>query len=82
MEAAALPLELRCPIDDAGCFTTEVVEWSGDEQTRRLVGTSSIGDGIGVMIDLLREDGSLLAEQPFEHRYPCDWKTKEPVIVR
>jgi len=34
------------------------------------------------MIDLLHEDGSLLAEQPVEHRYPCDWKTKEPIIVR
>lgn len=82
VQAGILPTDVRCPIDDAGCFTLPLVEWSGDRETQRLVGKSVLCDGVGVMIDLLREEGSLLAEQEVEHRYPCDWKTKEPVIVR
>jgi isoleucyl-tRNA synthetase len=82
VEADILPEDMRCPIDDAGCFTSALIEWSGDETTSRLVGKNVLRDGVGIMIDLLHEDGSLLAEQPVEHRYPCDWKTKEPIIVR
>ena len=81
-QAGILPAYMRCPIDDSGCFTAELLKWTGDERSKTLVGKSVLGDGIGEMIDLLREDGSLLAEQTIEHRYPCDWKTKEPVIVR
>lgn len=67
--------ELRCPVDDAGCFTEDVGAPS-------LVGKSVLGDGVGEMISLLQQDNTLLAEEVIEHRYPHDWKTKEPIIVR
>jgi isoleucyl-tRNA synthetase len=67
--------ELRCPVDDAGLFTQDVGVPS-------LVGKSVLGDGVDEMIRLLEHDNTLLAEQPIEHRYPHDWKSKEPIIVR
>jgi isoleucyl-tRNA synthetase len=77
-----MPHELRCPVDDDGCFTSEVVDWSGDEDARELVSKSVLGDGIDAMIRLLRRRNALLSEETIEHRYPLDWKTKEPIIVR
>jgi isoleucyl-tRNA synthetase len=81
-KAGLLPGELRCPVDDAGCFTDEVVGWAGNEEARALVGKSVLGDGVDVMVDLLRRQNALLGEEIIEHRYPLDWKTKEPIIVR
>lgn len=76
-----LPDQLRCPVDDAGLFTADVQEWS-DRESASLVGKSVLGDGVEEMIRLLKADDTLLAEQVIRHRYPTDWKTKEPVIVR
>ncbi|KAK4689695.1 isoleucyl-tRNA synthetase, partial [Tremellales sp. Uapishka_1] len=81
-DAGILPADLRCPIDDDGKFTSALVGWSCDKSTETLVGKEVLGDGIQAMINLLKEEGSLLAEEEIEHRYPCDWKTKERIIVR
>jgi isoleucyl-tRNA synthetase len=31
---------------------------------------------------MLEESNTLLALQPIRHRYPYDWKTKTPTIIR
>jgi isoleucyl-tRNA synthetase len=59
-----------------------VVDWAGSEDARALVSKSVLGDGVGAMVDLLRRQNALLAEETIEHRYAHDWKTKEPIIVR
>lgn len=59
-----------------------MVNWAGSEDARDLVSKSVLGDGVGAMVDLLRRQKALLAEETIEHRYPHDWKTKEPIIVR
>jgi isoleucyl-tRNA synthetase len=75
--------QLRCPVDDDGKFTKALVGWATDQAAaERLVGLSVLGDGVGAVIDMLRTDGCLLAQEEIEHRYPCDWKTKEPIIIR
>lgn len=81
MSSGAWTEELRCPVDDAGLFTEDLIKWS-EKDSSGLVGKSVLGDGVGYMIRLLEEDGTLLAEQAIEHRYPHDWKSKEPIIVR
>ena len=58
------------------------MDWAGSEDARDLVSRSVLGDGVGAMVDLLRRQNALLAEETIEHRYPHDWKTKEPIIVR
>jgi isoleucyl-tRNA synthetase len=72
---------LRCPIDDEGRFTAAVSEWS-EGKAQDLIGKEVLGDGIDAMLDLLRSQGVLLAEQSIQHRYPYDWKSKKPVIIR
>ncbi|WVQ96550.1 isoleucine-tRNA ligase [Kwoniella sp. CBS 9459] len=82
IEVGALPQELRCPIDDDGRFTQQLVGWSKEEGVKSLVGQEVLGGGTDKMVELLKDTGSLLAEQPIEHRYPYDWKSKKPIIVR
>lgn len=75
--------DFRCPVDDEGKLTDDIRAWTSDPTvSNRLVGKSVLGDAVPAMISILRETGTLLAEEDITHRYPCDWKTKEPVIIR
>lgn len=74
--------ELRCPIDDDGCFTTDVVSFSGNAGADALVGKPVFGAGSKEMVQFLKAEGVLLAQEKIEHRYPCDWRTKQPIIIR
>lgn len=81
--ANGLPLDdLRCPVDDGGCFTEEVVQWAGDEAATPLVGRYAMGPGSKLMIELAKAKGVLLAQESIEHRYPIDWRTKKPIMIR
>ncbi|WVQ73364.1 isoleucine-tRNA ligase [Cryptococcus sp. DSM 104548] len=80
--AGILPDRLRCPVDDAGCFTDELVAWARDETLRVLVGKAVLGEGTKAMVELLKTRGVLLGDEVIEHRYPYDWKSKQPIIVR
>lgn len=81
-EAGIMPAELRCPIDDDGRFTSVVSEWAGEVDCNALVGKEVLEQGTDEMIKLLDRHGYLLAEEAIEHRYPYDWKSKSPIIVR
>lgn len=72
--AKLLPADLRCPVDDVGRFDETVAE--------RLSGKEVLGEGSGEVCLMLQESGMLLAEQWITHRYPYDWKTKSPTIIR
>jgi isoleucyl-tRNA synthetase len=67
-------LELLSPVDDAGNFTAEAGE--------RFKGMNVLGDGNKEVISALREKSALLAEMAYNHKYPYDWRTKKPTIVR
>jgi len=67
-------LALLSPVDDAGRFTAE----AGGQ----FEGLDVLGDGNAAVIDALRENGSLLKEEPYAHKYPYDWRTKKPTIFR
>jgi isoleucyl-tRNA synthetase len=41
-----------------------------------------LGDGNQAVIDALAAAGSLLKEEPYQHKYPYDWRTKKPTIFR
>jgi hypothetical protein len=45
-------------------------------------GLNVLKDANGAIITALAAAGALLAEQPYEHRYPYDWRTKKPTIFR
>lgn len=67
-------LELISPVDDVGKFTIE----AGED----FVGMSVLGDGNQAIIDALSSSGNLLKAEDYGHKYPYDWRTKEPTIFR
>ncbi|MBW4570268.1 MAG: isoleucine--tRNA ligase [Tolypothrix carrinoi HA7290-LM1] len=66
-------LPILAPVDDNGNFTSEAGQFAG---------LNVLGDGNQAVIDALTEAGSLLKEEPYQHKYPYDWRTKKPTIFR
>jgi len=66
-------LPILAPVDDNGNFTQEAGEFAG---------LNVLGDGNQAVIDALAREGSLLKEEPYQHKYPYDWRTKKPTIFR
>ncbi len=64
------------PIDDQGRYTSDVPRAS------ELQGLPVLDEGARAVVGLLDRAGLLLAELPHRHRYPCDWRSKQPVVVR
>lgn len=81
-QAAGMSLaDLRCPIDDDGKFTSELLSWAGPD-AKGLIGQEVLGKGTRSMVDFISGRGALLATERITHRYPCDWRTKQPIMVR
>ena len=66
-------LPIICVVDDSGYLTEEAGQFKG---------LNVIKDANRVIIDALIENGSLLLEESYSHRYPYDWRTKKPTIFR
>jgi isoleucyl-tRNA synthetase len=65
-------LEVYCPVDSAGRFTNDVERFAGE----------NIFQANNKIVELMRENGSLLMSENYEHRYPHCWRCKKPVIFR
>ncbi len=65
-------LEIYCPVDNAGRFTSEVEHFAGE----------NIFKANPQIVEFMRENGSLLFSENYEHRYPHCWRCKKPVIFR
>ena len=63
-----------CPVDETGSFTSAA--------GAGLEGLPVLGAGGVAVLAALRSSGALLAEEKMTHRYPYDWRTRLPVIVR
>ncbi|XP_012083940.1 isoleucine--tRNA ligase, chloroplastic/mitochondrial isoform X2 [Jatropha curcas] len=66
-------LPVFSPVDDDGKFTEEAVQFSG---------LDVLGDGNVSVVNFLDEKMSLIMEEPYEHKYPYDWREKTPTIFR
>ncbi|KAI1153189.1 tRNA synthetases class I-domain-containing protein [Nemania diffusa] len=67
------------PIDDKGHFTKDAFP----DAPRILQLAPSVIDGGGRhVIDLLTPHGDVLRVKKHKHKYPYDWRTKQPVIIR
>ncbi|KAH9765819.1 isoleucine--tRNA ligase [Citrus sinensis] len=66
-------LPILSPVDDEGKFTEEAGKFSG---------LDVLGDGNVAVVKYLDEQMSLIMEEPYEHKYPYDWRTKKPTIFR
>ena len=67
-------LPLLSPVDDGGRFT--------EEAGAQFEGKNVLGDGNTAVIEALQECGALLKQDPYNHKYPYDWRTKKPTIFR
>ena len=63
------------PVDGEGRFTDDVVPKS-------LRGLPVLDAGNQAVLNLLKDSGALLHQHVFRHKYPYDWRSKKPVIVR
>lgn len=67
-------LPLLSPVNDIGCFTSEAGPL--------FEGLDVLVKGTAAVIEALKDTNVLLGEVPYNHKYPYDWRTKKPVILR
>ncbi len=65
-------LPVYCPVDNAGKFTPEVEFFAGE----------FVFKANPKIVELMRENGSLLLHEDYKHRYPHGWRSHKPVIYR
>ena len=63
------------PVDDRGCFTAAA--------GALFAGMPVLGAGNAAVLERLGQVGALVSvDSAYRHRYPYDWRSKKPVIVR
>src|SRR5437588_748653 len=65
-------LEIYCPVDNAGRFTSEVEHFAGER----------VFEANPKIVEFMRGEGVLLFSEDYGHRYPHCWRCKNPVIFR
>jgi len=63
-------LEPFCPVDTKGCYTKEAGKLEG----------KNVRSANPEVIEILKNNGSLVAEERIKHRYPHCWRCKTPLI--
>lgn len=66
------------PVDERGCFTTEACP----KDPGLLTGKSVFTDGNLAVLKNLESAGALLVTYDYVHKYPYDWRSKAPIILR
>ncbi|KAF2192303.1 isoleucyl-tRNA synthetase [Zopfia rhizophila CBS 207.26] len=86
---SALGIHAFAPVDDKGAFTKDAFPEQPGLLDGKLVqnlgkhGTPEFEkSGSMAVVNYLQSQNLLRALQDFRHKYPVDWRTKQPVIVR
>lgn len=66
-------LPILCPVDESGKYTKDAIGFEG-----KFVLT----EGTKSVIELLIEKGYLVHQEEYLHKYPYDWRSKKPIIIR
>lgn len=72
----SLGLEISAPVDNRGHFTSDAYP----QDPQRLLDLFVQGKGNAAVLELLAEN--VLHVHKYQHKYPYDWRTKKPIIVR
>ncbi len=72
-------LDVLVPVDDEGFFTEEA---GSNFKGLNVLSTDKATSGNEAVIQALIAAGALLKEEAYQHKYPYDWRTKEPTIFR
>ncbi len=65
-------LDIYCPVDNAGVFTSEVQHFAGQK----------VFEANPKIVEFMRDRDVLLFTENYDHRYPHCWRCKNPVIFR
>ncbi|KKZ63041.1 isoleucyl-tRNA synthetase [[Emmonsia] crescens] len=71
-------ITFHTPVDDEGLFTDAAMP----SNPSMLSGKPVLGEGNKEVLRYVEGKGQLLAQHKYEHKYPYDWRSKLPVIVR
>ncbi|KAB8236480.1 tRNA synthetases class I-domain-containing protein [Aspergillus alliaceus] len=66
------------PVDDHGRFTDQAMP----SDPTRLSGKSVLDEGNVAALEYIESQGYLLSKHRYEHKYPYDWRSKRPIIIR
>uniref|UniRef100_A0AAF5Q0T3 isoleucine--tRNA ligase n=1 Tax=Wuchereria bancrofti TaxID=6293 RepID=A0AAF5Q0T3_WUCBA len=70
--ALKLGERVRCFVDEWGCYTRDL----GHD----LEGKNVLNEGNNLVLKMFRKN--IIYTHQYKHRYPYDWRTKQPVIIR
>lgn len=71
-----LGIEAVAPVNDLGCFTDAALP----DDPAALAGKSVLSGGSQEVLSILGD--KVLATHKYKHKYPYDWRTKLPTIIR
>ncbi|KAF2275953.1 isoleucyl-tRNA synthetase, partial [Westerdykella ornata] len=77
----SLNIPAFAPVDDAGAFTEDAFP-EHPELLQGLLVSDVKKTGSRAVLDYLERQDMVRAKHNFKHKYPIDWRTKQPVIVR
>lgn len=66
------------PVNQHGLFTDEAMP----SDPLRLSAKSVLKEGNTAALEHIRQQGHLISEHAYEHKYPYDWRSKQPIIIR
>lgn len=88
-------IPMRSFVDDDGKYTQDLPQFAGTvwlcaksapycAQVSHVTpsGKFVLGAGNEMVIQALTEKGALLHQHKYMHKYPYDWRTKKPIIMR
>ncbi|KAI1404910.1 isoleucyl-tRNA synthetase [Hypoxylon fuscum] len=74
-----LDIPVAAPIDDQGKFTQDAFP----DLPEALLSAPSVNEGGGQsVLSLLQLNCDVLWVEKYQHKYPYDWRTKQPVVIR
>lgn len=73
---SALGIPGDAPVDNDGLFTNDAFP----DEPEKLVGIPVLNGGASAVLELLESD--VLDVHDYKHKYPYDWRTKQPIIIR
>jgi isoleucyl-tRNA synthetase len=69
---------VKAPVDNLGRFD----DMASPADPKLLAGQHVFKEGNETVLGLLRAKNLLVHHHNYKHKYPIDWRTKEPVIIR
>ncbi|RNJ52349.1 isoleucine-tRNA ligase [Verticillium nonalfalfae] len=76
---SGLGIDAAAPIDDEGHFTRDAFP---DAPERLTEASPILKGGSKAVLKLLEEHADVLHVEKYKHKYPYDWRTKQPVVIR